>query len=128
LYFSLKINVGSQSFWWSGSSVGIATELRVGRSGDLIPVWARFFAPVQTGPGIHPVFCTMGTVSFPEVKSDRAVTLTPHFLLMPWSRKGSAIPLLSLRAVRPVQSLSACIRVHFTPLYSPPQSFFPHKI
>jgi len=36
------------------------------------------------------------------------VTLTPHTLLVPWSRKSRAIPLLPLWAVRPVQSLSAC--------------------
>jgi len=48
------------------------------------------------------------------VKSGRGVTLTPHPLLVPWSIKGRAIPLLSLLAVRPVQSLSACIRVYFT--------------
>jgi len=42
------------------------------------------------------------------------VTLTPHPLLVPWSRKSRAIPLLPLRAVRPVQSLRACARVHFT--------------
>ena len=41
------------------------------------------------------------------VKSDRSVTLTPHPLLVPWSRKCIAIPLLTLWAVRPVQSLSA---------------------
>jgi hypothetical protein len=29
---------------------------------------ARFSAPVQTGSGTHPASCTMGTVSFPEVK------------------------------------------------------------
>ena len=61
-----------------GSSVGIATGLRSGRSGDRIPVGARFFAPAQTGPGSHPASCTMGTGSFPGVKSDRGVTLTPH--------------------------------------------------
>jgi len=33
---------------------------------------------------------------------------------VPWSWKGRAIPLLPLRAVRPVQSLSACTRVTFT--------------
>jgi len=62
--------------------------------------------------------CTMGTVSFPGVKSGRVLTLTPHPLLVPWSRKGRAIPLLPLWTVRPVQSLSACTRVHFT-LYRP---------
>jgi len=38
------------------------------------------------------------------------VTLTPHPLLVPWSRKSRAIPLPFLWAVRPVQSLSACTR------------------
>jgi hypothetical protein len=77
-------------------------------------VGVRFSAPVQTGPGAHPASCTMGTGSFPGVKSGRGVTLTPHHLLVTWSRKGRAIPLLLLWAVRPVQSLSACTSVHFT--------------
>jgi len=77
-------------------------------------VGARFSAPVQTGPGAHPTSCTIGIGSFPGVKSGRGVTLTPHLLLVPWSRKSSAIPLLPLWAVRPVRSLSASIRVHFT--------------
>ena len=55
----------------------------------------------------------MGTGSFPGVKSGRGVTLTPHPLLVPWSRKIRAIPLFPLLAVRPVQSFSACTRVHF---------------
>jgi len=71
-------------------------------------VGARFASPVQT----HPDSCTMGTGSFPGVKSDRGVTLTPHHLLVSWSRKNRAIPLLPLGAVRPVQILSACTRVH----------------
>jgi hypothetical protein len=29
---------------------------------------ARFFAHVQTGPGAHPISCTMGIGSFPGVK------------------------------------------------------------
>jgi len=33
-------------------------------------------------------------------------------LLMPWSRKSRATPLLPVWAVQPVQSLSACTRVH----------------
>ena len=56
----------------------------------------------------------MGTGSFPGVKSGRGVTLTPHLLLVPWSRKDRAISLVPLWSVRPVQSLSACTRVHFT--------------
>ena len=55
----------------------------------------------------------MGTGSLPGVKSGRVVALTPHPLLVPWSWKSRAITLLPLWAVRPVQSLSACTRVHF---------------
>ena len=43
-------------------------SLRVGRSGDRIPVRARFSAPVQTGTGAHPPSYTVGTGSFPGVK------------------------------------------------------------
>ena len=95
-----------------GSSVGIATGY--GLDGPGIESRARFSAPVQTGPGAHPTSCTMGTGSFPGGKSGRGVTLTPHPLLVPWSRKSRAIPLLPLWAIRPVQSLSACTRVRFT--------------
>ena len=82
---------------------------------------ARFSAPVQTGPGAHPASSTMGTGSFPGVKSSWVVTLIPHPLLLPLSRKSRAIPLLPLWAVRPVQSLSACTKVHFT-------FFYPHTL
>ena len=82
---------------------------------------ARFSAPVQIDPGAHPASCTVGTVSFLGVKSGRGVTLTPHSFLVSWSWKGRAIPLPTLWTVRPVQSLSACTRVHFTLLY--PWSF-----
>ena len=56
----------------------------------------------------------MVTGSFPGVKSIRGVTLTPHPLPVPWSRKSRAIPLLPVWAVRPVQSLSVCTIVHST--------------
>jgi len=61
-----------------GSVVGITTGY-----GYRIPAGARFFAPIQTGPGAHPASCTVGTGSFPEVQSGRGVTLTPHSLLVP---------------------------------------------
>ena len=35
-------------------------SIRIGRSGDRIPVEARFSAPVQTGPGAYPASRTIG--------------------------------------------------------------------
>ena len=70
---------------WAGQLSRYSDWLRAGRSGDRIPVEARFSAPVQTAPGAHPASCTMGTRSFPEVKSGRGVTLPPHPLLVQWS-------------------------------------------
>ena len=80
-----------------GSGVGIATGYGLDGPG-IESRWRRDF-PQLSRPG---------------VKSGRGVTLTPHPLLVPWSRKSRAIPLLPLWAVRPVQSLSACTTVHFT--------------
>jgi hypothetical protein len=97
-----------------GSSVGIATSYGLDGPGIESRWGERFSAPVQTGLGAHPASCTIGTGSIPRVKSGRSVTLTTHPILVPWSWKGRAIPLLPLRAVRTVQSLSACTRVHFT--------------
>jgi hypothetical protein len=51
-----------------GSSVGIAIGYGLDGRGGRILVEARFFAPVQTGPGAHPASCTMGTGSFPGGK------------------------------------------------------------
>jgi len=45
-------------------SVGIATRYGLGGPGIESRWWrARFSAPVQTGPGAHPVSYTMGTGS-----------------------------------------------------------------
>ena len=66
-----------------GSSVGIATGYGLDGPGIEFRWEAIFSAPVQTGPGAHPASCTMGTGSFPGVKSGRGVTLTPHPLLLP---------------------------------------------
>jgi hypothetical protein len=52
------------------SSVGIANRYRLDGPG-IESLWWRDFplpAPFQTRPGAHPVFCTMGTESFPRAK------------------------------------------------------------
>jgi len=116
LYLFLEIFIMSSGFCGPGSSVGIVTGYGLDGTGIESQWGARFSAPVQTGPVAHPASCAMGTGSFPGVKSGRGVMLTPHPLLVPWSWKSRAIPLLPLWAVRPVQSLSACTRVHFLPL------------
>ena len=43
----------------------MSDSLRAGRSVNLIPVGARFSATFQTDPGANPVFCIMGSGSFP---------------------------------------------------------------
>ena len=66
-------------------------SLQARRSGDRIPVGARFSAPVQTGPGAHPASYTMGTGSFPGVKRPgRDVDHPPH--LAPKSKKEQSSP------------------------------------
>jgi len=97
-----------------GTVVGITTFYGLDGPGIESRWEATFSAPLQTGPAAHPASCTIGTGSFTGVKSGRGVTQTPHPLLVPWSRKSRAIPLLPLETVRPVQSVSACTGVHFT--------------
>ena len=117
-------------FKWAEYHSRYSERLLAGRDGVRIPVGASFCASVQTGPGAHPAPCTMGSGYFPGVKSGRSVTLIPHPLPVTRSRKSRVIPLLPLWAVRPVQSLSACTRVHFNfyfsqnsnPVSSNPQS------
>jgi len=91
-------------FWW----------LQAGRSGDRIPVGARFSAPVQTGTDIHPASCTMGTGSFPGVKSGRGVMLIPNTLLVPLVMKEyryTSTPPIGRTACTEPQCL---YKVHFT--------------
>jgi len=87
--------------------------LRAGQSENRIPVGARFSARSDR-PWGQPSLLYNGYRVFPGVKSGRGLMLTPHPLLVPWSRKSTATPLLPLWSVQPVQSLSACTRVHFT--------------
>jgi len=57
--------------------------------------WGRDFPQLsRSALGAHPASCTMSTRSFRGVKSSRGVTLTPHPLLVQWSWKSTAIPLL----------------------------------
>ena len=107
-----------------GSSVGIETDYRLDGPGIEFQWGARFSVLVQTGPGAHPASYTMGTGSFLEVKNGRGMTLTTHPLLVPWSWKSRAIPLLPLWAVRSVQSLSACTGGQFTAYFYSNLNFF----
>jgi len=77
------------------SSVGIATELRTGRSGIEFR-WGLEFPPVQTGPGAHPASCKMGIGSFPRVKCGQGLLLTTHSLLVPrsWKSRATRLPIL----------------------------------
>jgi hypothetical protein len=95
----LRINlwpVGDRLF---GAPSKSAPGSRTHRSGDGIPVSARFSELVNTGPWAHPASYKMGTGSFPGVESGRDVTLTPQPLLLPKSKNSIAILLLSLRAL-----------------------------
>ena len=54
---------------WAGIAQSYSNSLRSGRSGDRMPVRARFTAHVQTGPGAYPASYTMVTGSFPGGKA-----------------------------------------------------------
>ena len=73
-YFSKSFHQSLHSFKGPGKRSRYSDWLRAGRSGDRIPMGARFSAPIQTGPGAHPASCTMGTGSFPGGKGGRDVT------------------------------------------------------
>ena len=113
----LRLNYFISNYWlFCGPGTVVVTATGYGLDGPgMESRWGRDF-PHLSRPALvaHPASCTMGTGSFPGAKSGLGVTLTPHPLLVPWSLKSRAIPLLPLWAVRPVQSLSACTRVHFT--------------
>ena len=78
-----------------GSSVGIVTGYGLDGPGSNSGGGRDFphLSRPALGPTQPPVQLAQ---SFPGVKSGRGVTLTPHPLLVPWSWKGRAIPLLPL--------------------------------
>ena len=98
----------------SGSLVCIATGYGLEGPG-IESRWGRDF-PHLSRPALgptHPPVQWVPSIS-QGVKSGRGVTLTPHPLLVPWSRKCRAIPLLPLWAIEHVQSLIAFTWLHFT--------------
>ena len=58
-----------ENLWGGDSAVGIATGYGLDGPGiESSGGRARFYAPVQTGPGAHPASYTMGTGSLPGLK------------------------------------------------------------
>jgi len=56
-YFrSVMNNNVSNTVMWAGWSSRYSDWLQAGRSGDRIPVEAKFSASVQTGPGAQPPY------------------------------------------------------------------------
>jgi len=97
-----------------GSVFGIATGYELDGPGIESRWGGEIFRTCPDRPWGPPSFVYNGYRVFPGGKElpGRDADLSP--LLVPWSWKGRAIPLLPLWAVRPVQSLSACAMVHFT--------------
>ena len=95
-----------------GSVVGIATGYRMVRRSN--PGGGEIFHTCPDPPWGPPSLLYNGYRVFPGGKERPRRYADPSTLLVPWSRRSIAIRLLPLWAVRPVQSLSACTRVHFT--------------
>jgi hypothetical protein len=107
-------------FTWSyiyesgpGSVVGITTGYGLDGSGIKSRCGEIFRTCLDRPWGPYSLL-NNGYRVFSGVKSGQGVTLTTHLLLVPWLWMSRAIPLLPLWAVRPVQNLSSCTRVHFT--------------
>ena len=103
-----------------GSVVGIATGYGLDGPG-IESRWERDFPHLSRLSWGPPSLLYNGYRVFPGGKEQPGRDADPSPLLVPWSWKGRAIPLLPLWAVWPVQSLSACTRVHFTSLLLPPE-------
>jgi len=92
-----------------GSSVGIAIRYGLDGPGSN-PGGDEIFRTCPDRPWGPPSLLYNGYRVFPEGKKRPGRDADPSLLLVPWSRRSRATPLLHLWAVRPVQSLSACTR------------------
>jgi hypothetical protein len=95
-----------------GSVVGIATGYGLDGTG-IESRWGEIFRTCPDRPWAPPSLLYNGYRVFRGGKERPGRDADPSSLLVPWSRKVRAIPLLPLWAVRSVQSLSSCTRVHF---------------
>jgi hypothetical protein len=93
---------------WAGWRNRYSDWLRAGLSGDRIPVEGEIFRTCPNRPWDSPSLLYNGYRVFPGDKERPGRDTEPSTLLVPWSRKGRAIPLLPLWAARPVQNLSTC--------------------
>ena len=109
--FKKLLIICSLSVCGLGGVVGIATGYGLDGLG-IESWWVRDF-PHLSGSALY-----NGYRFFPGGKERLGRDADPSPLLVPWSRKSRATPLLPLWAIKPVQSLSACTRVHFTFTFS----------
>jgi hypothetical protein len=99
-----------------GTVDGIATGYGLDGTG-IESRWGGIFRTCPDRPWGPPILLYSGYQVSPRSKERPGPDADPSPLLVPWSRKGRAIPLLPLWAVRPVQNLSTCTRVTFTFLF-----------
>jgi hypothetical protein len=117
--------VTSNCLMYSQQSVGRDSAVSIAtRSGDRIPVGARFSAPVQTDPGAHRACYTIGTGSLSRGYIGRDLELTTHPHLVPglkrvqlylyfpsgpsWPVLGRTLPLLYSQTTYPLPVTPPC--------------------
>ena len=81
-----EIHVLTQFRYWAGIAQSVQPLATAGRSGNRVPVGARFSPPIQTGPRAHPAPYT-STGSLSPGLSGRRVALTTHPHLAPRLKK-----------------------------------------
>jgi len=103
-FMKIRPDILHEGLW---TVCGPGREVGIGRSGDRIPVGARFSAPVQTGPGAHPASSTMGNGSFPGVKTAGAwrSPLTPSSAVVMKAYSHTSTPSMGLTACTEPQCL-----------------------